>query len=154
MEHAPKERTFLMIKPDGVQRGLIGEILGRWEKRGYKLVGLKMLTVTRDHAEKHYADLSARPFFGGLCDFICSGPVVAMVWEGDNVVVNSRKMIGETKPGASAPGTVRGDLAIDVGRNVIHGSDSTETAAHEINLWFNATELSSWTSTAHSWIYE
>ena len=81
-----KERTFLMIKPDGVQRGLVGDIIQRWEKRGYKLVGMKMMTVPREHAEKHYADLSARPFFGGLCDFICSGPVVAMVWEGDNVV--------------------------------------------------------------------
>ena len=149
-----KERTFLMIKPDGVQRGLIGDVIIRWEKRGYKLVALKMLTVTKDHAEKHYADLSARPFFGGLVAFITSGPVVAMVWEGDNVVAQSRTMIGATKPSASLPGTVRGDFAIDVGRNVIHGSDTVENAANEIHLWFTETELSSWTSTAHSWTYE
>lgn len=143
-----------MIKPDGVQRGLIGDIIQRWEKRGYKLVGLKMMSVTREHAEKHYADLSARPFFSGLCDFICSGPVVAMVWEGADVVAQSRVMIGATKPSASAPGTVRGDFAIDVGRNVIHGSDTIENAKHEIALWFGQFETNKWASTSESWLYE
>ena len=149
-----REQTFLMIKPDGVQRGLVGDIIQRWEKRGFKLVGLKMLSVTRDHAEKHYDDLKERPFFAGLCDFICSGPVVAMVWEGDNVVAQSRTMIGATKPSASNPGTVRGDFAIDVGRNVIHGSDSVDNGKKEIELWFGKFETNKWESTSNTWIYE
>ncbi|GFH24044.1 nucleoside diphosphate kinase [Haematococcus lacustris] len=129
------ERSYIMIKPDGVQRGLIGEVIKRFEQKGFKLVGLRMLNVERSLAEKHYADLSSRPFFGSLVDYIVSGPVVAMVWEGRNVVVTGRKIIGATNPAASEPGTIRGDYAIEVGRNVIHGSDSVENAQKEIALW-------------------
>ncbi|KAJ9506653.1 hypothetical protein QJQ45_003956 [Haematococcus lacustris] len=122
------------FKPDGVQRGLIGEVIKRFEQKGFKLVGLRMLNVERSLAEKHYADLSSRPFFGSLVDYIVSGPVVAMVWEGRNVVLTGRKIIGATNPAASEPGTIRGDYAIEVGRNVIHGSDSVENAQKEIAL--------------------
>ncbi|KAF8058308.1 NDPK1 [Scenedesmus sp. PABB004] len=147
------ERSYIMIKPDGVQRGLVGEVIKRFEQRGYKLVGLKMLNVERSLAEKHYADLSSKPFFGALVDYIVSGPVVAMVWEGRNVVLTGRKMIGATNPQASEPGTIRGDYAIEVGRNVIHGSDSVENAQKEIALWFGE-ELADWTPAARPWIYE
>ncbi|MFM8605033.1 MAG: nucleoside-diphosphate kinase, partial [Cyanobium sp.] len=135
------ERTFLAIKPDGVQRGLVGEIIGRFERKGFKLVGLKQLTPSRELAESHYGVHRERPFFPGLVEFITSGPVVAMVWEGDGVIAAARLMIGVTKPLEAAPGTIRGDLAVNIGRNVIHGSDAAETAAFEIGLWFNATEL-------------
>nr|GMD62480.1 nucleoside diphosphate kinase [Ipomoea batatas] len=110
------EQTFIMIKPDGVQRGLVGEIIGRFEKKGFSLKGLKLITVDRAFAEKHYADLSSKPFFNGLVEYIVSGPVVAMVWEGKGVVVTGRKIIGATNPLESAPGTIRGDFAIDIGR--------------------------------------
>ncbi|KAD3336907.1 hypothetical protein E3N88_32426 [Mikania micrantha] len=130
------EQTFIMIKPDGVQRGLVGEIIGRFEKKGFSLKGLKLLTVDQAFAEKHYADLSSKPFFNGLVEYIISGPVVAMVWEGKNVVTTGRKIIGATNPAESAPGTIRGDFAIDIGRNVIHGSDAVESAKKEIGLWF------------------
>ncbi|CAA2991822.1 nucleoside diphosphate kinase B [Olea europaea subsp. europaea] len=109
------EQTFIMIKPDGVQRGLVGEIIGRFEKKGFTLKGLKFITVDRHFAEQHYADLSAKPFFNGLVEYIISGPVTAMVWEGKNVVTTGRKIIGATNPADSAPGTIRGDYAIDIG---------------------------------------
>ncbi|XP_042378371.1 nucleoside diphosphate kinase B [Zingiber officinale] len=147
------ELTFIMIKPDGVQRGLIGEIISRFEKKGFYLKGLKQVSVERSFAEKHYADLSAKPFFGSLVEYIISGPVVAMVWEGKNVVVTGRKIIGATNPAESAPGTIRGDYAIDIGRNVIHGSDSVESARKEIALWFPE-GISEWQSNLHPWIYE
>jgi nucleoside-diphosphate kinase len=130
------ERTYIMIKPDGVQRGLVGTIIARFEQRGYKLVALKLRNVERSLAEKHYADLSAKPFFGGLVEYMCSGPVVSMVWEGKNAVLTGRKMIGATNPQASEPGSIRGDYCIEVGRNVIHGSDTVENANKEIALWF------------------
>lgn len=142
-----------MIKPDGVQRGLIGEIIGRFEKKGFYLKGLQLLNVDRAFAEKHYADLSSKPFFKGLVDYIISGAVAAMVWEGNNVVATGRKIIGATNPADSAPGTIRGDYAIDIGRNVIHGSDSVESAIKEIELWFPE-GLAQWKSSGHSWIYE
>ncbi|KAG2302269.1 hypothetical protein Bca4012_060589 [Brassica carinata] len=147
------EQTFIMIKPDGVQRGLIGEIICRFEKKGFTLKGLKMITVDRPFAEKHYQDLSAKPFFSGLVDYIISGPVVAMIWEGKNVVLTGRKIIGATNPAASEPGTIRGDFAIDIGRNVIHGSDSVESANKEAALWFPDGPVN-WQSSLHSWIYE
>nr|GMD71649.1 nucleoside diphosphate kinase [Ipomoea batatas] len=146
------EQTFIMIKPDGVQRGLVGEIIGRFEKKGFSLKGLKLITVDRAFAEKHYADLSSKPFFNGLVEYIVSGPVVAMVWEGKGVVVTGRKIIGATNPLESAPGTIRGDFAIDIGRNVIHGSDSVESAGKEIALWFPE-GVTAW-SELHPWIYE
>ena len=148
------ERTFVAIKPDGVQRGLIGEILSRFERKGFKLVALKQLTPSRELAEKHYGVHRDRPFFAGLVDFITSGPVVAMVWEGDGVIASARKLIGNTKPVESEPGTIRGDLAIDIGRNVIHGSDGFETAAFEIDLWFDAAEINDWLPSDQIWRVE
>ncbi|EAL70593.1 hypothetical protein ACTFIW_011895 [Dictyostelium discoideum] len=136
-----KERTFLAVKPDGVARGLVGEIIARYEKKGFVLVGLKQLVPTKDLAESHYAEHKERPFFGGLVSFITSGPVVAMVFEGKGVVASARLMIGVTNPLASAPGSIRGDFGVDVGRNIIHGSDSVESANREIALWFKPEEL-------------
>uniref|UniRef100_A0A803NH83 nucleoside-diphosphate kinase n=1 Tax=Cannabis sativa TaxID=3483 RepID=A0A803NH83_CANSA len=141
------EQTFIMIKPDGVQRGLVGEIISRFEKKGFTLRGLKFITVDSAFAEKHYADLSAKPFFSGLVEYIVSGPVVAMVWEGKNVVTTGRKIIGATNPAESAPGTIRGDFAIDI------GSDSAENGRKEIALWFPE-GVAEWQSSLHSWIYE
>ena len=123
-------------RPDGVQRGLVAEIIARFARKGFTLRAMKMMNVSKEHAEKHYADLSAKPFFGGLVSYMCSGPVVAMVWEGKDVVKTGRKIIGATNPAASEPGTIRGDFCIEVGRNVIHGSDAVESANHEIGLWF------------------
>ena len=135
------ERTYLMIKPDGVQRKLSGEIIRRFENRGLRLVGLKMLTPSRETAQKHYAVHAARPFYGELVDFVTSGPVVAMVWEGNDVVKICRQMIGATKPLEAAPGTIRGDYTADMMSNLIHGSDSPENAQEEIALWFKPEEL-------------
>lgn len=148
------ERTFLAIKPDGVQRGLVGEIIGRFEAKGFKLVGMKLMTASRELAEQHYGVHKERPFFAGLVDFITSGPLVAMVWEGDGVVASARKLIGATNPLNSEPGTIRGDLAVNVGRNIIHGSDAVETAREEISLWFKEEELSAWTPSLTPWIVE
>jgi len=142
-----------MIKPDGVQRGLVGEIISRFEKKGFILKGLKMVGVERSFAEKHYEDLSSKPFFTGLVEYIISGPVVAMVWEGKGVVATGRKIIGATNPAASEPGTIRGDFAVEIGRNVIHGSDAVESAKKEIALWF-PDGVVDWQSSLHSWIYE
>jgi nucleoside-diphosphate kinase len=148
------ERTFIMIKPDGVQRGLIGEVIARFERKGFTLVGMKLMAVSRELAEKHYDVHKDKPFFGGLVEFITSSPVVAMVWEGDNVVASGRTLIGATNPISSAPGTIRGDFGITIGRNLIHGSDAVETAQREIALWFTEPELASWTSATHGWLYE
>jgi len=148
------ERTFLAVKPDGVQRQLVGEIIRRYENKGFKLVGLKLIQPTRELAEKHYAVHKERPFFAGLVDFITSGPVVAMVWEGDGVVASARKIIGATNPLTAEPGTIRGDYGANIGRNIIHGSDAIETAQTEIALWFKPEELVEWNPTLTSWIYE
>ncbi|MEO0488616.1 MAG: nucleoside-diphosphate kinase [Cyanobacteria bacterium P01_A01_bin.123] len=148
------ERTFLMIKPDGVQRGLVGEIIRRYETKGFTLVGLKLMSVSRELAEKHYDVHRERPFFGGLVDFITSGPVVAMVWEGDGVVASARKLIGATNPLSAEPGTIRGDYGVTIGRNIIHGSDAIETARAEIDLWFSENELAAWEPTMKGWLYE
>lgn len=149
-----KERTYLMIKPDGVQRGLVGQIISRFETKGFKLVAMKMCMPGRAQFEQHYADLSSKKFFGGLMDYATSGPVVAMVWEGDNAVLTGRKMLGATMPKDSEPGTIRGDLCIDVGRNIIHGSDSVESAQKEIALWFTDDELVQWEDHSAKWVYE
>ena len=148
------ERTFLAIKPDGVQRGLVGTIIQRFEQKGYTLVGLKMLRVSRELAEQHYGEHKDKPFFPGLVNFITSGPVVAMVWEGRGVIAAARKLIGTTNPLNAEPGTLRGDFGVDVGRNVIHGSDAPETAEREINLWFQTQELVPWEPALTSWVYE
>ncbi len=130
------ERTYIMVKPDGVQRKLTGEIIRRFENRGLTLVALKMLTPSRETAEKHYAIHAERPFYGELVDFVTSGPVVAMVWEGKDIVKITRAMIGATKPTEALPGTIRGDFTADMMSNLIHGSDAPEAAAEEIALWF------------------
>ena len=148
------ERTFIAIKPDGVQRGLIGEIFCRFETKGFTLVGLKFMQASRKLAEEHYGVHRERPFFGSLVEFITSAPVVAMVWEGDGVVAAARKMIGATNPLVSEPGTIRGDLGVNIGRNLIHGSDAVETAQSEIALWFKEDELVNWQPTVSSWIRE
>lgn len=148
------ERTFIMIKPDGVQRGLVGNIISRFEAKGFTLVGLKALNVSRELAEEHYAVHKERPFFSGLIEFITSGPVVAMVWQGEGVVAGARKLIGATNPLTAEPGTIRGDYGVSVGRNIIHGSDAIETGQTEIALWFKEEELISWQPSLTSWIYE
>lgn len=148
------EKTFIAIKPDGVQRGLIGEIVGRFEKKGFTLVGLKLMQVSKELAETHYGVHKERPFFAGLVEFITSGPVVAMVWEGDGVIAAARKLIGATNPLTAEPGTIRGDFGANIGRNIIHGSDAPETAQQEIALWFTEAELASWSPTLMPWIHE
>ncbi|GFF45013.1 nucleoside diphosphate kinase [Aspergillus udagawae] len=148
------EQTFIAIKPDGVQRGLVGPIISRFENRGFKLVAMKLVSPPQSQLEQHYADLSDKPFFKGLVSYMLSGPICAMVWEGRDAVKTGRTILGATNPLASAPGTIRGDYAIDVGRNVCHGSDSVENAKKEIALWFKPEELISWKSAAFDWIYE
>ncbi|MBD2483205.1 nucleoside-diphosphate kinase [Planktothrix sp. FACHB-1365] len=148
------ERTFLAIKPDGVQRGLVGEIIRRFETKGFTLVGLKLLIPSQELAEKHYAVHKERPFFYSLVSFITSGPIVAMVWEGDGVVASARKIIGATNPLNAEPGTIRGDFGINIGRNIIHGSDALETAQNEISLWFSDAELANWEPTIKPWLVE
>lgn len=143
-----------MIKPDGVQRNLVGEVIKRLEAKGFTLVGLKLMSVSRELAEQHYDVHKERPFFPGLVKFITSGPVVAMVWEGDGVVASARKIIGATNPLTAEPGTIRGDYGVAVGRNLIHGSDAIETAQHEISLWFKDEELVSWQPSLTPWLYE
>lgn len=135
------ERTYLMVKPDGVERRLAGEIIRRFENRGLRLVALKMLVPPRETAEKHYAVHRGKPFYEDLVSFVTSGPVVAMVWEGPDVIAIARRMIGATKPLESVPGTIRGDFTADMMSNLIHGSDAPETAADEIALWFRPEEL-------------
>lgn len=148
------ERTFLMIKPDAVQRNLISEIIRRFETKGFTLVGLKLMNVSRELAEQHYAVHKERPFFAGLVDFIISAPVVAMVWEGNGVIASARKIIGATNPLNAEPGTIRGDYGVTVGRNLIHGSDAPETAQYEIGLWFKEEELVNWQPNLTPWLYE
>ncbi|KAK4691146.1 nucleoside-diphosphate kinase, partial [Lecanoromycetidae sp. Uapishka_2] len=145
------EQTFIAIKPDGVQRGLIGDIISRFEKRGYKLVAMKLVSPSKEHLEKHYEDLSDKPFYKGLVTYMLSGPICAMVWEGREAVKTGR---GATNPLQSAPGTIRGDYAIDVGRNVCHGSDAVESAKKEIDLWFGKGEVLEYKQAQHDWIYE
>ncbi|KAH9901154.1 nucleoside diphosphate kinase [Cubamyces sp. BRFM 1775] len=147
------ERTYIMVKPDGVQRGLVGNIIGRFEQRGFKLVALKLVHATPEHLEKHYADLKGKPFFPGLIKYMASGPVVAMVWEGLDAVKTGRSMLGATNPLASAPGTIRGDFALAVGRNICHGSDSVENAEKEIQLWFPE-GIVQYTADQAKWIFE
>ncbi|BAG05496.1 MULTISPECIES: nucleoside-diphosphate kinase [Microcystis] len=148
------ERTFLMIKPDGVQRNLVGEIIQRFETKGFTLVGLKMMQVSSELAEKHYAVHKERPFFRSLVDFITSSPVVAMVWQGEGVIASARKIIGATNPLNAEPGTIRGDFGISVGRNLIHGSDGPDTAKDEVSLWFSDAELANWTPAITPWVVE
>lgn len=147
------QKSFIMVKPDGVQRGLVGEVVQRLENKGFKLVGAKLMNIPTELAETHYGEHKERPFFGELVDFITSGPVFAMVWEGENVISISRLMIGETNPAEAIPGSIRGDLAVTVAKNIIHGSDSPESAEREINLFFNEDELTSYDKQDNAWIY-
>jgi nucleoside-diphosphate kinase len=146
------EQTFVMIKPDGVQRGLIGEIISRFEKRGLQLVAAKLMTVSRELAEKHYAEHRDKPFFEELVSFITSGPVFAMVWKGQGAISVVRQMMGKTNPQDAAPGTIRGDFALSVGMNVVHGSDSPESAKREIALWFGEDALIDYELTVGRWV--
>ncbi|AMA64306.1 MAG: nucleoside-diphosphate kinase [Kurthia gibsonii] len=130
------QQTFLMVKPDGVKRQVVGDIVDRFERRGFELKGAKLMNITKELAEKHYAEHAERPFFGELVEFITSGPVFAMVWEGENVIALARLMMGATNPAESAPGTIRGDYATTVAENIIHGSDSLASAEREIGLFF------------------
>lgn len=147
------EKTFLMIKPDGVQRNLIGTIVSRLENKGFKIVAAKLMTVSEDLAKTHYGEHSERPFFGELVDFITSGPVFAMVLEGEDAIKVARTVVGATNPAEANPGTIRGDFGLTVGKNIIHGSDSPESAEREINLFFDHSELVEYDSNNKNWIY-
>ncbi|QKY21085.1 nucleoside-diphosphate kinase [Halolamina sp. CBA1230] len=151
-----RERTFVMVKPDGVKRGLIGEIVSRFEDRGLKLVAGKFTRIDRDLAEEHYGEHEDKPFFEGLVEFITSGPVFAMVWEGQDATRQVRKMVGETDPAESPAGTIRGDLGLDLGRNVIHASDHEDPGSNEreIDLFFDEEELYDYERPNEAWLYE
>ena len=149
-----KERTFVMIKPDGVQRGLVGEIISRFEKKGIKIVAMKMLKVDRELAEKHYAVHKGKPFFEPTVKYITSSPVIAMVLEGYNVIEMVRNMVGKTNPQEAAAGTIRGDYGQHIGRNIIHASDGKETAEYEINLWFKQEEICDYKRIDEVWLTE
>jgi nucleoside-diphosphate kinase len=148
------ERTLILVKPDGVQRGLTGEIIGRFERRGLKLVGLKFLQMSQELAENHYAVHKERPFYNSLVEYIISGPVVAMVWAGNDAIAAARATMGVTNPVQAAPGTIRGDFGMEIGRNLVHGSDSPENAVKEVNLFFDTAELVDWSRSSESWISE
>ena len=148
------ERTLVLVKPDGVQRGLVGEVISRLERRGIKLVAMKLMQVDDALARRHYGEHVDRPFFQGLVDFISSSPVVAMVWEADNSVGLVRNTMGATNPADSAPGTLRADLAVNIGRNLVHGSDSPESAEREIGLFFRPEEILSYSRNNDIWITE
>ncbi|AIZ57004.1 nucleoside diphosphate kinase [Candidatus Methanoplasma termitum] len=148
------ERTYVMVKPDGVQRGLCGEIMSRFEKKGLKIVAVKFMVIPRSVAESHYGEHKGKGFFNGLISFITSGPVLAMVLEGDNAVAVCRNMMGKTNPQESAPGTIRGDFGMVTGMNLIHGSDSVDSAKREISIFFKPEELMSYKRSADEWTYE
>ncbi|KAI7803419.1 nucleoside diphosphate kinase, mitochondrial isoform X1 [Triplophysa rosa] len=148
-----KERTLVAVKPDGVQRRLIGEIIKRFEQRGFRLVGLKMLQAPEKLLAQHYVLLQKKPFYSSLLHYMTSGPVVAMVWEGHNVVRSSRMLVGDTDPAGAAPGTIRGDFSVHISRNVVHASDSVQGAEKEISLWFQSAELIDLEGCDHSNIY-
>ena len=148
------ERTFVMVKPDGVHRGLVGEIIKRFENRGYKLLALKMVSPSKEHVETHYEDLKTKKFFPGLVEYMLTGPVVATVWQGTEAVKTGRMIVGETDPKQSLPGTIRGDYCIEKGRNIIHASDKVEAAEKEINLWFKQEEINTWSKVDEKMIYE
>ena len=148
------QRTLVLVKPDGVQRGLIGRIVARLEQRGLKLVAMKMMRISRELAGRHYAEHRGKPFYDGLIAFITSGPVVAMIWEGREAVTVVRSVMGSTDPLKAAPGTIRGDLALDLGMNLIHGSDSVDRAESEMALFFSADELHDYERTVDRWIRE
>lgn len=148
----PIERTLILAKSDAVARGLVGEILARFERRGLTIIGLKLVQATADVAKKHYAEHEGKPFFNGLVDYITSAPIVALVIEGNDVIEGARTLIGATNPIKAAPGSIRGDFAQTIGRNLVHGSDSTESAAREIAIWFKDSELLGRTPELEKWL--
>ncbi len=148
------ERTFVMIKPDGVQRRLVGRVIQRFEEAGLKIAAMKFIMVSRELAEKHYEVHKGKPFYEGLIKYITSGPVVAMVIEGMNAIEKVRKMVGATDPQKASPGTIRGDFSQHIGRNIIHASDGKETAEKEISLWFSKDEIVDYEMDDEKWIYE
>ena len=148
------ERTLVLVKPDGVQRGLVGEVIGRLERRGLKLAAMKLLQVDEALAHRHYGEHVDRPFFPGLVGFITSGPVVAMAWEANGAVEIVRNTMGPTNPANAAPGTIRGDLGVDIGRNLVHGSDSPESAQRELSLFFEPEEILDYARSSDPWIIE
>ena len=148
------ERTLILVKPDGVQRGLMGEIIGRFERRGLKLIGMKFIQMSTELAENHYAIHKGKPFYEDLVDYITSGPVVAMAWEGNDAINAARNTIGATNPATAAAGTIRGDLGMEIGRNLVHGSDEPANGAKEVNLFFSMEELVLWDRVTDKWIRE
>lgn len=148
------ERTLILVKPDGVQRGLVGEIIGRFERRGLKLVGMKFIQMSDELASRHYGIHQGKPFYESLVDYITSGPVVAMVWEGKDAVAAARATMGSTNPVEAAPGTIRGDYGMEIGRNLVHGSDSAENGEKEVALFFDEQELVPWERDTERWIRE
>lgn len=149
-----RERTFVMVKPDGVQRGLVGEVISRLEKKGLKPVAVKMIRMAPSLAEQHYGEHKGKPFYDALVSFITSGPVVAMIWEGDNAIEITRTLMGSTDPKKALPGTIRGDLAVYTGKNIVHGSDSKESADREINLFFREEEIFRYRIAQEGCLYE
>jgi nucleoside-diphosphate kinase len=148
------ERSLVILKPDGVQRGLIGDVIGRLERRGLRLAAMKFMSVSQTLAEQHYAVHQGKPFYEPLVKYITSGPVVVMAWEGSKAIEAIRQTVGATNPTNAAPGTIRADLAIDIGRNLIHASDGPETAAFELGLWFKPEELVEWERDDERWVFE
>jgi nucleoside-diphosphate kinase len=146
------ERTLILVKPDAVQRGLMGEIISRFERRGLHPVAIKLMQVTGNMATRHYSEHRGKPFFDGLVEFITSSPVLAMVWEGPGAVAMVRSMMGATNPASSAPGTIRGDLAVSLAMNAVHGSDSAESAAREVAIFFSDDELLDWENSNSQWV--
>ena len=148
------ERTLVLIKPDGVQRGLVGEVTTRLERRGLRLIGAKFMHVSQDLAETHYAIHKGKPFYEGLIRYITSAPVMAMVWEGPSAIAAVRQTMGATRPVDAAPGSIRHDFALEVGRNLTHASDSIENGVAEVILWFSEDELVSWERSIDPWVFE
>jgi len=148
------ERTLVLVKPDGVQRALIGEVVSRLERRGLRLVAAKFMQVSRDLAETHYAIHKGKPFYDGLISYIISAPVMAMVWEGPNAVVAVRQTMGSTRPTEAAPGSLRHDFALEVGRNLTHASDTVDNGEMEVALWFKKEDLLNWKRAMDQWVFE
>ena len=148
------EKTFVLVKPDGVQRSLIGEVIVRLERRGLKLIGAKFMQVSQELAERHYGIHKGKPFYEGLLNYITSAPVMAMVWEGPNAVAAVRQTMGATRPTEAAPGSVRHDFGLEIGRNLTHASDSIENGEKEVALWFKPEELVEWARVADRWVFE
>jgi len=149
-----RERTLVLVKPDGMQRGLAGEIISRLEARGLRIVGLRMLRVDEALAKRHYAEHEGKPFFGGLVEYITSSPIIAAVLEGTGAIDSVRRTMGKTNPAEADPGTIRGDLALELGRNLIHGSDGPESAAREIALFFDDSQLFDYERDIDRWVFE